>query len=111
MANRIVISAGAVLALSWSAGATAQELSAGQAKSADCVACHGVRGVSPNPMFPHLAGQNAAYLELQLEHFRSGKRYHPLMTPIAESLSPADMRDLAQYFSSIGPLADSRPSL
>lgn len=77
----------------------------GRTKSLQCVACHGPTGISPNPMFPHLAGQNASYLEIQLENFRSGERYHPLMTPIAQSLSRQDVVDLAAYFSRIGPLA------
>lgn len=74
----------------------------GEAKSLECVACHGPAGVSPNPTFPHLAGQNATYLQMQLDHFQSGKRYHPLMTPVAKSLSTRDMADLAIYFSRIG---------
>lgn len=106
MAMKIVSTMVACLALAAAVQANAQDVAEGEAKSADCVACHGVRGVTPNPMFPHLAGQNAAYLELQLEHFRNGKRYHPLMTPIAESLSRQDIRDLAAYFSRVGPLAD-----
>ena len=58
-------------------------------------------------MFPHLAGQNASYLEIQLENFRSGERYHPLMTPIAQSLSRQDVIDLAIYYSRIGPLGST----
>lgn len=77
----------------------------GRTKSLQCVACHGPTGVSPNPMFPHLAGQNASYLEIQLERFKSGERYHPLMTPVAQSLSRADIIALATYYSHIGPLA------
>lgn len=93
----------AVLLGSTQAGAN--DVVRGQAKSAHCVACHGPTGVSPNPTFPHLAGQNATYLAIQLEHFRSGERYHALMTPVAESLTNEDIADLAAYFSSIGPLA------
>lgn len=108
MSIRIVSSIAISLGLLTPLHPDAQEVAAGRAKSSGCVACHGVAGVSPNPVFPHLAGQNAAYLELQLEHFRSGQRYHPLMTPIAESLSREDVRDLAEYYSRLGPLADSR---
>ncbi|MFC6488995.1 c-type cytochrome [Nitratireductor sp. GCM10026969] len=79
----------------------------GRAKSLQCVACHGERGMTPNPMFPHLAGQNAAYLEVQLEHFRTGQRYNAIMTPVAEALTREDIEDLATYFSSVGPLADA----
>jgi cytochrome c553 len=96
----------ALVALLASTQSRAQDMERGQAKSIDCVACHGAGGISPNPMFPHLAGQNAAYLEMQLENFRSGAREHPLMTPVAQSLSSEDIVDLATYFSSIGPLAN-----
>jgi len=74
----------------------------GAQKAGQCVACHGIQGLAPNPTFPHLAGQNAAYLESQLRHFRSGERYHPLMTPVAETLSDQDIDELAAYYSSLG---------
>ena len=80
----------------------------GEGRSAECVACHGVNGISENPMFPHLAGQNAAYLQAQLENFRDGTRYHPLMTPVAQSLSDEEISELANYFSSIGSFTGSR---
>lgn len=80
----------------------------GEGRSAECVACHGVRGISENPMFPHLAGQNAAYLQAQLENFRDGTRYHPLMTPVAQSLSDEEISELASYYSSIGSFTGSR---
>lgn len=83
----------------------AGDLANGRAKSAQCVACHGLEGIAPNPTFPHLAGQNAAYVQMQLESFRAGERYHPLMTPVAQSLSDEDMGDLATYFSSLGALS------
>src|SRR5262249_1864711 len=35
-----------------------------------CSTCHGARGVSISPMFPHLAGQPPQYLEAQLKAFR-----------------------------------------
>ncbi|MBL29125.1 MAG: cytochrome C [Rhodospirillaceae bacterium] len=73
----------------------------GLEKSMQCVACHGYGGVTDNPTFPNLAGQNAGYLSLQLEHFRSGKRYDPVMSPIAQTLSDDDIADLAAYFGGL----------
>ena len=81
--------------------AAAIDAERGEVLSAHCVSCHGPIGMTSNPTFPHLAGQNAAYLQLQLEKFQSGVRYDPLMTPIAESLSEQDVADLATYFSSL----------
>lgn len=110
---RTVLATAALLASTYvlAQEATQQDTERGQTKSAQCIACHGPIGMSPNPMFPHLAGQNATYLQIQLENFRTGERYHPLMTPVAESLSRQDINDLAQYFSSVGPLADAEPGL
>jgi cytochrome c553 len=72
---------------------------AGQAKSATCVACHGVDGNSVNPEWPSIAGQHSQYTVKQLKAFKSGARQNPLMSPMAAGLSDADMDDLAAYFS------------
>ena len=73
---------------------------AGQAKSATCMACHGMDGNSANPEWPALAGQHASYVVKQLKHFKAGERQNPLMSPMAMILSDQDMEDLAAYFSS-----------
>jgi len=90
-----------LLAVSAGSAAAAGRVEDGQSKAMQCVACHGTGGVAPNPTFPHLAGQNAAYLEIQLRHFRSGQRYHPLMSPVAQALSDQDIDDLAAYYSEL----------
>jgi cytochrome c553 len=65
-----------------------------------CAACHGASG---NPVaaapYPTLAGQSAAYIELQLNNFRSGERPHAQMRSIAEQLSAPQMRELAAFFA------------
>ena len=81
----------------------ANPLERGKAKAAQCAACHGPGGIAANPMFPNLAGQNEIYLQMQLDKFRSGDRDHPLMSPVAETLTPEDIADLAAYFSSLDP--------
>ena len=91
--------AGASLLLSAGAGA-AGDAAAGKAKSAICGACHGATGTSVNPMWPHLAGQQAAYLVKQLKDFKSGARKDPVMAPMAAPLSVQDMENLAAYFAS-----------
>lgn len=73
---------------------------AGQAKSATCVACHGVDGNSVNPEWPSIAGQHHDYIVKQLKAFKSGARQNPLMSPMASPLSDADIEDLAAYFAS-----------
>jgi len=93
----------AVLALaSFAAGAVHAEGSAqaGQAKSATCVACHGVDGNSVNPEWPTIAGQHPSYIVKQLKAFKGGARQNALMSPMAQPLSDQDAEDLAAYFSS-----------
>ena len=90
------------------AGGAADRFEDGHRKAVQCVACHGMEGVAPNPTFPHLAGQNAAYLAIQLEWFRTGQRYHSLMTPVAQALSDQDIEDLAAYYSALRPWTEAR---
>jgi len=70
-----------------------------------CVECHGPGAKRGKPAYPHLAGQNAAYLERQLQLFkreeRGGSAYAHLMRPVATRLKPAQMRDVALYFESL----------
>ncbi len=57
---------------------------------------------------PSLAGQPAQFISLQLFMFREGNRKDSQMSPIASSLSNADMNELATYFSGQKPAAPSR---
>jgi cytochrome c553 len=71
---------------------------AGAAKTATCAACHGATGNSPNPEWPNLAGQHHEYIQEQLTLLKSVVRVAPVMNPMAATLSPQDMADLAAYF-------------
>lgn len=82
------------------------DIEAGKSKAVSCSACHGPAGISSNPLWPNLAGQNAKYLVAQLKAFKPGEdgkalRRDPLMTSMALPLSEEDMRDLAVYFESL----------
>jgi cytochrome c553 len=70
-----------------------------------CGACHGADGNSAVPANPNLAGQQAAYITVQLEHFKSGVRSNAIMAGLVAALSPADMRALGIYFSQQKPKA------
>ena len=83
------------------ADARAADAEAGKAKAQVCVACHGEGGNSPNPQIPSLAGQPAQMIATQLYQFREGNRKNEQMSPIAATLSNADMNDLAAYFSGV----------
>jgi cytochrome c553 len=66
-----------------------------------CVACHGQEGVSANPLWPNLAGQQESYLVKQMKAFRDGERSDPLMSPVARMLSDHDIDELAAYFAGL----------
>jgi len=80
----------------------AGDAAAGKGKSATCAACHGANGISPNDIWPNLAGQKEGYLVAQLKAFRDGQRAAPMMAPMAAPLSDADIADLAAYYASLG---------
>ncbi len=74
---------------------------AGKVKSAVCAACHGAEGISPNDLWPNLAGQKFSYLVKQIKAFRDGTRSDPMISPMATPLSNEDINNLATYFSSL----------
>jgi cytochrome c553 len=63
-----------------------------------CFICHGAEGESSSPIFPRLAGQNAAYLSRQLADYASGKRKSPAMQPMVEGLTKVDFDALGAWF-------------
>jgi cytochrome c553 len=91
-----------------SGAASAADAVAGKAKAALCEACHGAGGNSATPTTPNLAGQPAQFISTELYFFREGNRKDAQMTPIAATLSNADMNDLAAYFSSLKPAPPAR---
>jgi len=72
-----------------------------------CSACHGPEGHSVSPVFPNLAGQQAAYIILQLDAFRGHLRGDPnaqaYMWGMASQLSDATIKDLADYYAAQRP--------
>jgi len=101
MTAKLVATLSLVAALGCSANAfAAGSVEAGQAKSATCMACHGMDGNSLSPEWPNLASQHTVYIERQLRAFKAGERKNDLMSPMAMILTEEDMADLAAYFSS-----------
>lgn len=99
------------------ANAVEGDAEAGKAKASVCGACHGATGVNPNPTYPDLAGQHAAYIVKQLVDFKSGARTDMMMAPMAANLTDQDMADLAAFYTSqerasasAPVVADSAPS-
>lgn len=76
-----------------------------------CAGCHGAHGEGSTAGVPRLAGQNPQYMSHALSMFKAGTRESPVMQPIAQGLSDADMAALAAYFSSQrAPLNDDKDS-
>lgn len=81
-----------------------------------CVACHGADGQGNAVLgAPRLAGQQAVYLQTQLQNFKSRRRGYDArdslgaqMRAIASALSDSDMQSLAGYFSSLALTGKSR---
>ena len=69
-----------------------------------CGACHGATGVSQQPKYPRLAGQNANYLAAQLKAFRAQTRGDAdaigYMWGMSATLEDGTIDALAQYYAS-----------
>lgn len=76
---------------------------AGKRRIPACRHCHGPGAAARNPHYPELAGQYARYLALQLELFQQGARggtaYAHLMHPVADSLSPDEIKAVSAYYA------------
>lgn len=104
MKHRLRFAAAAAAALLLAQPALgAGDAQAGKAKAQACAACHGLDGKSPNPQWPHLAGQVPGYIAKQLAAFKSGTRKDSVMSGIAAKLSEQDMADLDAYYSELPP--------
>ncbi len=74
---------------------------AGREKAEKCAVCHGLDGLSKVAEAPNLAGQSENYLVEQLKAFKAGDRKNEMMSVVIGDLSPADIEDLAAYYSAI----------
>src|SRR5260221_693350 len=83
----------------------AADAPAGEAKAQVCAACHGPGGNSTDPQFPSLAAQPPIYVFYQLLQFREQRRKDARMSPFAEKLTDADMKDIAAYYAAQKPAA------
>jgi cytochrome c553 len=79
------------------------DATAGKAKIAMCIGCHGIVGYQASfpevYKVPKISGQSAKYIVSALNAYKKGERKHPTMRGIADALSDQDMADLASYYS------------
>jgi cytochrome c len=66
-----------------------------------CVGCHGAEGKAPiMPVYPKLAGQNAAYCEKQIADIKAGTRGNsPLMVGMVAGLTEAETAEICTYLA------------
>lgn len=95
------------------AGISTSALADGAALYAEktCIACHGKEGKKPlTPAFPKIAGQNAAYIEQQMNDIKSGARANGssasmkgvMINPEGEQLvTDSDIKEIAKYLSKL----------
>ncbi len=87
----------------------AQAQPAGKALAAGvCSACHGPEGRSVSPVFPRLAGQQSAYIMLQLDAFKGHLRGDPnaqaYMWGMSAQLGEDTIKELADYYAAQKPV-------
>jgi cytochrome c553 len=100
VAGRLVLLA---LALAYAGPASAQSDDLVDLIAEACAPCHGDEGIAKSVDVPNLAGQHNVYLYNQLRAFRTGKRPHKEMRFMSRQMTDADMRAIADYYSSLPP--------
>lgn len=77
-----------------------------------CVACHGKDGVGITAEYPTLTGQHWDYIERALLDYKRGARKNAVMPTMVATLSEADIRAIAEYYSKQGPAlkTENRPT-
>ena len=73
-----------------------------------CFACHGpAGGGNAGPSFPHIGGQQAAYVKRRLEYFRGGvsndpnKHLYGMMHDVAKNLTDEEIVGLSAYLQGL----------
>lgn len=94
-----------VLAALATGNALAAEGDEGRQLAYTCTGCHGIPGyknVYPHYHVPRIAGQTREYLVAALRAYQSGERAHPTMRAQGESLSEAEIEQIATFLANHG---------
>ena len=96
----VALARAAALLCALGAAASAQAgADEGRAKAQVCAACHGADGNAVVAGTPSLAGQPRQFIVQALFMYREGTRKNAVMAPLAQTLTNADLNDLAAWFS------------
>lgn len=79
--------------------ASAEDLEAGEEKSATCSACHGAEGIAASGQWPNLAGQHGSYLLESMQQYQRAERTDPVMTPLVSQLDRTSLEQIAAYYA------------
>lgn len=79
----------------------AKSLQAGKKAAFFCVNCHGEAGIGKLSNVPNLAGQNPAYLMVQIQKFGDGRRKDDFMSGLIKALKEEDRLSMAMYYASL----------
>jgi cytochrome c553 len=74
-----------------------------------CAGCHGEDGNSELPGTPGVAGQHAEYLIDALKAYKTGARKDEMMQTFVESLSTAEIDEIAYYYAVATPKRTEAP--
>lgn len=72
----------------------------GRKLAESCLSCHTESTKAQNNI-PRLAGQYGSYLVKAMKDYQSGKRNNPVMQSMLQSLSDADLENIAAYFAGL----------
>jgi DmsE family decaheme c-type cytochrome len=72
-----------------------------------CAGCHGEQGISANPAWPSLAGQDARYLADALLAYKNGSRDDAIKKSLVPSLDERTINNIASYYASLPPAPSS----
>lgn len=79
----------------------AKSLLAGKKAAFFCVNCHGEAGIGKLENVPNLAGQNPAYLMVQIQKFGDGRRQDDFMSGLIKALKEEERLNMAMYYASL----------
>lgn len=68
-----------------------------------CAACHGINGIATMKGVPHLAGQRAPYLYIELKAYQAGARNNAAMTSAVKFMSDDALVKAAAYYANLDP--------